>query len=96
MISEDLSALKKEIERYLRGDEGKMSNQNNIQITMSDKLYDDLTQILQGQGLTIEQALTMFLKWCAAYPETASKWLKENRKLAEENNDESITVFELD
>ncbi len=38
----------------------------------------------------------MFLKWCAAYPETASKWLKENRKLAEENNDESITVQELD
>lgn len=73
-----------------------MSNQKNIQITMSDKLYDDLTQILQGQGLTIEQALIMFLKWCVKYPETASKWLKENRKLAEEKSDESITVFELD
>ncbi len=73
-----------------------MSNQNNIQITMSDKLYNELTQILQGQGLTIEQALTMFLNWCVAYPEIASKWLEENRKLAEENNDESITVQELD
>ncbi len=73
-----------------------MLKQNNIQITMSNKLYDDLTQIFQGQGLTIEQALTMFLKWCVKYPETASKWLKENRELAEENNDESITVLELD
>ena len=73
-----------------------MSNQNNIQITMSDKLYNELTQILQGQGLTIEKALTMFLNWCVAYPEIASKWLEENRKLAEENNDESITVQELD
>ena len=58
-ISEDLPVLKQEMERYLWGDEWKMSNQNNIQITMSDKLYND-------------------------------------RKLAEENNDESITVQELD
>ena len=73
-----------------------MSKQNNIQITMSDKLYDGLMQILRGQGLTIEQALTMFLKWCVKYPETASKWLKENIELGEENNDGAITVLELD
>ena len=73
-----------------------MSKQNNIQITMSDKLYDGLMQILRGQGLTIEQALTMFLKWCVKYSKTASKWLKENIELAEENNDGAITVLELD
>lgn len=73
-----------------------MSKQKNIQITMSDNLYAELTMVLKENDLTIEQALTMFLKWCVKYPETASKWLKENRKLAEENNDESITVFELD
>ena len=73
-----------------------MSKQKNIQITMSDNLYAELTMVLKENDFTIEQALTIFLKWCVAYPQIATKWLKENRKLAEENNDESITVFELD
>ena len=72
-----------------------MVKQSIIQITISETLYVDLTQILNKNNLTIEKALNMFLYWCVSFPEMAAKWLEENRKLAE-NYDESITVLELD
>lgn len=38
-----------------------MTEQSIIQITMSENLYGDLTQILNKNNLTIEKALNMFL-----------------------------------
>lgn len=72
-----------------------MAKQSIIQIILPEHLYNDLTHIVKRNNLTMGQALTMFLKWCVAYPEISAKWLEENKKLAE-NYDESITVLELD
>lgn len=72
-----------------------MAKQSIIKITMSENLYNELTQILAVNNLTIEKALNIFLKWCVRYPETAVNWLEENKELAEDDN-ESITMLELD
>lgn len=56
-----------------------------VEIDADQKLLDQVRPILTAEGLTVEQSIVLFFRWCVDYPELAKKTIMEWRKEMEEN-----------
>ncbi len=53
---------------------------NDLKIEMPVPVYNDLTNIFAKDGMTIEDALSEFMKWSVERPEDFKRWVKNTRK----------------
>lgn len=55
-------------------------------ITIDSELNEQIEQIIQPMGTSLEQLIIRFLIWCVSEPEQAIAYLKRPRKIKRKNS----------
>ncbi|MBP3521899.1 MAG: hypothetical protein J6J87_11230 [Oscillospiraceae bacterium] len=57
---------------------------NEVTVEIEDKLLEQAKALLEPEGMTVEELLRQFIRWCAENPdlaeETLRRWQKEEQK----------------
>lgn len=57
---------------------------NEVTVEIEDKLLEQAKALLEPEGMTVEELLRQFIRWCAENPdlaeETLRRWQKEEQE----------------